>query len=350
MRVISNYQITITKYQIMRCLKVKKRIVLLGLLILILFLAACGSDSEKTSSDIEIGENLLIENSGAAAEDVTRLNNDYAGALSVQTQLALGTLQLEDSDLAVDEAFAAELLPLWRAVQSLGNSETAAEAEIRAVINQIQDTMSPEQIMAIADMELTEESMTTMIEEGGLAFGPGGRGFSGGNLGDDGPGGDFPGGGPGFGFGGGPGGGGFPGGGFGNLSEDDIATRRAEFAERGVAAFADRALTGAVIRMLEVKTGELDESDLQDRAGRFNPFGVVSEVTGIPVATLREEMAGGATMAEVITANDGDLEAVKTAMVEAYSELPNLEGQDIDQDVDDLLNNTLAFPSGSGQE
>ncbi len=334
----------------------KKRIVLLGLLILILFLAACGSDSEKTSSDIEIGESLLIENSGAAAKDVTRLKNDYAGALSVQTQLALGTLQLEDSDLAVDEVLAVELLPLWRAVQSLGNSETAAEAEVRAVINQIQDTMMPEQISAIADMELTEESMTTLIEEGGLAFGPGGgRGLAGGEADSEGVGGGFAGGGPGGGFfggppGGGPPDGGPPGGGFGNLSQDDIATRRAEFAEGGVAAFADRALTGAVIRMLEVKTGELDESDLQDRAGRFNPFGVVSEVSGIPVATLREEMAGGATMAEVITANDGDLEAVKTAMVEAYSELPNLEGQDIDQVVDDLLNNALAFPSGSGQE
>jgi hypothetical protein len=34
-------------------------------------------------------------------------------------------------------------------------------------------------------------------------------------------------------------------------------------------------------------------------------------------------MAGGATLGEIITANGGDLEAVKTALVEAYSELPN---------------------------
>lgn len=334
----------------------KKRIVLLGSLALILLLAACSGVSETVSSGVGNSESLISENSGATTEDVARLNDDYAGALSVQNQLALGTLQLEDSDLAVDEALAEKLLPLWRAVQSLSNSETTAEAEVRAVINQIQDTMMPEQISAIADMELTEESMTTLIEEGGLAFGPGGgRGLAGGEADSGGVGGSFVGGGPGGGFfggppGGGPPDGGPPGGGFGNLSQDDIATRRAEFAEGGVAAFADRALTGVVIRMLEVKTGELDGSDLQDRAGRFNPFGVVSEVTGIPVATLRGEMAGGATMAEVITANDGDLEAVKTAMVKAYSESPNLEGQDIDQVVDDLLNNTLAFPSGSGQE
>jgi hypothetical protein len=325
-------------------LKVKKGIVLLGSLALILLLAACSSVSETASNGVRNSESQLSENSGSAAEDATRLNDDYAGALSVQNQLALGTLQLEDSDLAVDEGLAAELLPLWRAVQSLSNSETTAEAEVRAVINQIQDTMMPEQISAIADMKLTEESMTSLIEEGGLAFGPGGgRGLAGGEADSEGAGDRFAGGGPGGGFfggppgGGPPDGGGFPGGGFGNLSEDDIATRRAEFTEGGVAAFADRALTGAVIRMLQVKTGEFDESDLQAGAGRFNPFGVVSEVTGIPAATLREEMAGGATLGEAITANGGDLAAVRSALVEAFSELPNLEGQDIDQAVDDLL-------------
>lgn len=317
MKVISNYQITITKYQIMRCLKVKKGIFLLGLLALILLLAACESASETVSSDVENSESLSSEISGVA-EDVTQLNDEYAGALSVQNQLALGTLQLEDSDLAVDEALAGELLPLWQAVQSLSNSETAAEAEIRAVINQIQDTMMPEQITAIASMELTEESMTALIEKGGMTFGPGsGRGFAGGEADGEGAGSGFTGGGPGGGFFGGPpggrppGGGDFPGDGFGNLSEDEIATRQAQFAEGGVAAFADRALTGAVIRMLEVKTGKLDESDLQVLAGSFNPFGVVSEFTGIPVATLREEMAGGATLGEIITANGGDLEAEK---------------------------------------
>lgn len=333
----------------------KKGIILFGTMMIVFLLAACSSAPETDAGDARSGGNQANVESGQASAEKTRLNDDYADALSLQTQLALGTLQLEETDLAVDEALAAELLPLWRAVQSLANSETAAEAEIQAVINQIQDTMKPEQITAIADMKLTEESMTTMIEEGGLAFGPGGgRGIAGGEANNDGTGGGFAGGPPGGGLffggppgGGGPGGGpGFPGGGFGDLSEDDIATRQAEFAERGVAAFADRALTGAVIRMLEVKTGEVDESDLQDRAGRFNPFGLVSEVTGIPVATLREGMADGETLGNVIMDNGGDLEAVRTALVESFSELPNLEGQDIDQVVDDLLNNTLVSPGG----
>lgn len=355
---IHNSSSTIRNSQLKRNKKVKKRIILIGSLALILLLAACGSVLETANGDVESSGNQVSIGSGQTGSDATRLNDDYAGALSVQNQLALGTLQLEDTDLAVDEALAAELLPLWRAVQSLGNSETAADAEVQAVINQIQATMKPEQIKAIAGMELTEDSMTTMIEEGGLALGPGGGGgFAGGDAGSGGSSGGFTGGGPGGGIvivgppgGGGPGGGGFPGGGFSNLSEDDIATRQAEFAEGGVAAFADQALTGAVIRMLEVKTGELDESDLQDQAGRFNPFAVIGEVTGIPAATLREDMADGATLGEVITANGGDLAAVRSALVEAFSELPNLEGQDIDQVVDDLLNNSLALPSGNGQE
>lgn len=338
----------------MRCMKVKKMIILICLLMLVFLQAACSSAPETAEDNVESSSNQVSIDSEQAGADKTRLSDNYADALSMQTQLALGTLQLEDTDLAVDETLAAELLPLWRAVQSLGNSETAAEEEVRAVINQIQDTMKPEQITAIAGMELTEESMTALIDEGGLAFGPGGgRGFTGGDADSDGPGSGFAGRGPGgdFFFGGPPGGngpgGGFPGGGFGNLSEDDIATRQAQFAEGGAAAFADRVLTGAVIRMLEVKTGELDESDLQ--AERFNPFAVVGEVTGIPVATLREEMADGATLGEAINANGGDVEAVRSALIEAFSVLPNLEGQDGDQIVDDLLSGSFAQPE-SGQE
>ncbi|MFV1860093.1 MAG: hypothetical protein ACC647_12180, partial [Anaerolineales bacterium] len=98
-----------------------------------------------------------------------------------QMQLILGTLQLETTDLAVDADQAAELIPLWKALRSLSNSDTAAEAEIEAVINQIQETMTAEQIEAIAALDLSSEDVRTIIQELGLEFGPpeGSEGFGG---------------------------------------------------------------------------------------------------------------------------------------------------------------------------
>jgi hypothetical protein len=332
-----------------------KKIYFIGALLLILILAACSDSTDSTvaggeaSSDAGGPTNSASEQSGTLS---VRLSDGYTDALSVQGQLALGTMQLEDTDLALDESQATELLPLWRAVQSLANSDTAATAEVEAVINQIQDTMAPEQIAAIAAMELTEESLTTMIENQDLAFGLGGRGFPGGGFSTDGSG-DDPGGGPGGGdffFGGGPGGGpggpgGGPGGGFGNLSEDDIATRQARFAGGGFGDVQDRLLVGVVIRTLEIKTGEVDEAELQERAAaRLNPLAIVSETTEIEVEALEEEMAGGATLAEAITTLGGDLEAVKSALAEAYGQLPDAEEQDIGQFIDELLDRSLAFP------
>ena len=153
-------------------------------------------------------------------------------------QLALGTFALEDTEYAITAEQAAELLSLWKAAQSLSTSETITAEEFQAVFNQIEDTMTPDQMNTITTMELTSETMAEIGEKYGLTFGPvGGGGFDPENLTDgqlatreafqesgQAPGGGgFPGGGPpdgGF-VGGGPGGGGFPGGGgdIGSLPE-----------------------------------------------------------------------------------------------------------------------------------
>ena len=120
-----------------------KKVYFIGALLLILLLAACSSPTVSTADD----DGIDSDSGPEQLQTLTaRLSDDYGDALSVQGQLALGTLQLEETELAVDEALAAELLPLWRAAQSLANSDTAADAEVKAVINQIQDTMTPEQV------------------------------------------------------------------------------------------------------------------------------------------------------------------------------------------------------------
>jgi hypothetical protein len=176
------------------------------------------------------------------------LSEDYPGALPANVQLILGTLQLEGTDLAVTNKQASSLAPLWKAMRSLSGSDTAAEAEIEAVLDQIQRSMTTDQLEAIAAMELIQEDLFTAIQDMGIQpFAPGAAGrFSGAETGDfiaggpeGGPPGDGAAGGGAIfiGPGGGPPGGGGPGGFIGgqppegftdNLDPDQIATLEAQ--------------------------------------------------------------------------------------------------------------------------
>jgi len=148
----------------------------------------------------------------AASDGTSSANN--AGELSLPIQLLVGTLKLEGTDLAVDAQQASGLLPLWQAYNELMKSDTAAQAEIDAVVAQIQATMTSQQVQAIIDMKLTRQDEFSIMQELGLvnnrpgASGtPGassGQGFQG-NAPD--AGGGIPGGGPSGGAGGVPGGG-----------------------------------------------------------------------------------------------------------------------------------------------
>ncbi len=108
----------------------------------------------------------------------------------IETKLAIGTLMLEDTDLAVTAEQAKQLLPLWKAVRSLSSSDTVSQTEIQALYDQIQETMSAEQIQAIQTMEITPQKTQALMQKLGIE-------------------------------------GGFMAGGS-NLSESDIATRTAE--------------------------------------------------------------------------------------------------------------------------
>ena len=108
-----------------------------------------------------------------------RLSATYEGALPIESQLILGTLQLEGTDLAVTQAQASELLLLWRAYQALGQSDTTAEAELNAVIDQIQETLTPEQVEAITALQLTQDDIRGVMED--LGIGPGAQGAANGD-------------------------------------------------------------------------------------------------------------------------------------------------------------------------
>jgi hypothetical protein len=122
------------------------RKILSAIILLALFLTACASNLSSQISTVSAGNSSL--------------NTNYKDAAPVITQLAEGTLDLEDTSLAVDAQQANELLFLWQAASSLYYNSTTADAEKEALLNQIQETMTTQQIDAIREMQITNASVS----------------------------------------------------------------------------------------------------------------------------------------------------------------------------------------------
>lgn len=200
--------------------------------------------------------------SGSTAPAAVSQADPAAGTLSGPTLLILGTLKLEDSGQDVTPEQAADLLPLWKVYWSLVDSDTTAQAEIDALLGQIEDTMTPEQMKAINEMGLTPQDSFAIMQEMGLdmrasrqpgsttgsgnnnnGFTPPGGGMPSSGLPPEG----MPGGGPGMGPGQGASG--------QNLDPAQIATAQAA---RGLGGGFNRvspALLEAFIRFLEERAG-----------------------------------------------------------------------------------------------
>ena len=109
--------------------------------------------------------------SNSAATAAVSQTNSAAGGLSGVNLLLLGTLKLEGTAQAVTTSQAAELLPLWQVYQSLSQSDTTAQAEIDALIQQIQDTMTKDQMTAIQAMNLTQKDSFALMQKMGIQAG-----------------------------------------------------------------------------------------------------------------------------------------------------------------------------------
>ena len=84
--------------------------------------------------------------------------------LPIATQLAVGTLKLEDGGQDVTAEQAEELVVYWQVYKELSQSETAAQAEIDGLVAQIQGTMTHGQMQAITDMALTQQDVLTAMQ------------------------------------------------------------------------------------------------------------------------------------------------------------------------------------------
>ena len=201
-------------------MKTKKFILPLAAVIVVLaiVLVACGAKATATATSAITGG--TTGGSGGFAANGTPGARNLTQPLPLAESLLVGTLKLEGTSNAVNATQAAALVPLWQAYAQLTGSNTAAQAEIDAVVSQIQTTLTPAQVSAITTMKLTRQDMFTEMSSLGLTNGGGANGTPGFSFtpraggGAGGAGGFRGGGGGGGGFafgGGGGGGGGVPG-------------------------------------------------------------------------------------------------------------------------------------------
>jgi hypothetical protein len=99
----------------------------------------------------------------------SRLNTSFSGALPSHLILAMGTLNLDATAHAVTPEQAKQLLPLWQALRSAVNSGGGNQAELDALLVQIDAVLTTEQIAAINALKLTSNSMRAWVMKQGLA-------------------------------------------------------------------------------------------------------------------------------------------------------------------------------------
>jgi hypothetical protein len=149
------------------------------LVVLLSSAAACSGSSAPASGSVgapaaPASANQPASNpaGGAPAPRVT-LADDYPDALPVRNQLALGIMALDETDLAVTSEQAAELLPLWQVMRSSTKTGTEPSAELDALLEQMQETLTAGQLSAIQAMRLTQTSLQAWVQEQGLTLGSG---------------------------------------------------------------------------------------------------------------------------------------------------------------------------------
>jgi uncharacterized lipoprotein YehR (DUF1307 family) len=227
----------------------KKLITTIIIAILVLALTACGS-SNTTANRQQFNS--------------SQSGNATTAELSLASKLIIGSFKLEKTDNAITAKQAADLLPLWQVYQQLSTSDTAAQEEITALAEQIQETMTADQMKAIDEMNLTSQDIFATMQEQGVTgqngatsaqngSGNGGNGEfrmpAGGDIVIIQGGSGAPVGGP----GGGPGGGGS------GLSPDQIATAQARRTANGGSSLrlnsTPAPLIEALVKLLQEKAG-----------------------------------------------------------------------------------------------
>lgn len=142
-----------------------KRIFIPTLAILFtLLLASCGGGTADPASTTSSNPDTYVSPS---------LDLSYENALSTRLQLTLGSLKLAETNTPITAEQAQVMLPLWQALQNMTSTGNSAQAEVNALLGQIEDAFTPEQLAAIRAMSLTSADIQTWASANGVTMGSG---------------------------------------------------------------------------------------------------------------------------------------------------------------------------------
>ena len=176
----------------------KRSLILIALLALALTLTACGgtsagtvdsasaADAQPAADTVESAPEVEVASEEPVAEtagETIALNYEFEGALSQKLMLSLGTMELDGTENAITTEQAELMLFYWQALNNMTTSGNSAPEEVEAILIQIEDAFTPEQITAINRMQLTSEYMTAWATENGISMGTGAGAGAGGGQG-----------------------------------------------------------------------------------------------------------------------------------------------------------------------
>lgn len=133
-------------------------------IIFALLLASCGGTAEPASTT----------SSNSDAYVSPSLDLSYENAINTRLQLTLGSLKLADTSTPITAEQAQVMLPLWQALQNMTKTGNSAQAEVNALLGQIEAAFTPEQLTAISAMKLTSADIQTWASTNGVSMGSGG--------------------------------------------------------------------------------------------------------------------------------------------------------------------------------
>jgi hypothetical protein len=102
--------------------------------------------------------------SDTATAGFAQNNGTSAVKLPTQTKLVVGMINLEETEYAVTAEQATELLPMFYVLQELNDSSSASQEEIDGLVDQIQATLTADQVQAIDAMSLSMQDVSALTQ------------------------------------------------------------------------------------------------------------------------------------------------------------------------------------------
>lgn len=134
---------------------------LLIILVLSLVLTACATTKTSTLTE-------KLESYASSS-----LDTSYENALSIRLQLTLGSLKLTETNTPLSAEQSQVMLPLWQALINMNQTGNSAQAEVNAILQQIEAAFSPEQLASIREMRLVSSDIQTWASANGVTMGNG---------------------------------------------------------------------------------------------------------------------------------------------------------------------------------